>query len=267
MSFRFVAEKVSIEIDGADDVAELLMSFFAKISQQNDVQENTESKRSMTNAERCKKYREKKNMSNDTKTTQNDMSRHENDMKRHENDMSLKEKEEKEKSSKKEKEEKEILINTSANAEVQRGENRTAEQQTSRKTATPDDSEYWAFARDNAEMAEAFHKETGLVPIKSQFGRWINDLRDLAEAGISVEQMRKTVQYMRSENLPICAPGSLLKTAQWLKARGSVPVKSKKGPAPGQPDRWDKAAENLKAEMISSDIFGFLGNPQEVIDV
>ena len=96
MSFRFVAEKVSIEIDGADDVAELLMSFFANFSQQKDVQEDTESKRSMTNAERCKKYREKKNMSNDTKTTQNDISRHENDTKRHENDMSLKEKEEKE---------------------------------------------------------------------------------------------------------------------------------------------------------------------------
>jgi len=262
MSFRFVW----LEADTPEELEMLraTMSEFIGSSQKKSAKTRSE-----INREYYERSKEKSEIQTEKSLKKSEKSLKKSEIQTNSDEIQTfqKEKEEKEKSSKKEKEEKEILINTSANAEVQRGENRTAEQQASRKTATPDDSEYWAFARDNAEMAEAFHRETGLVPIKSQFGRWINDLRDLAEAGISVEQMRKTVQYMLSENLPICAPGSLLKTAQWLKARGSVPVKSKKGPAPGQPDRWDKAAENLKAEMISSDIFGFLGNPQEVIDV
>lgn len=88
---------------------------------------------------------------------------------------------------------------------------------------TPEDHDFWKFAKDNAELAEMFYKATGIHPVKSQFGRWINDCRDLAEAGISPEQLRKTVEYMQSENIPLSAPGSCLKTAQWLKARGSVP--------------------------------------------
>ena len=91
---------------------------------------------------------------------------------------------------------------------------------------TPDDSNYWKFAKENAELAETFYKTTGIHPVKSQFGRWVKDLRDLAEAGISAEQLRKTINYMQSEGIPLSAPGSCLKTAQWLKSRGSVPVRS-----------------------------------------
>lgn len=92
---------------------------------------------------------------------------------------------------------------------------------------TPDDHDYWKFAKENAEMAETFYQATGIVPVKSQFGKWVKDLRNLAEAGISVEQLKKTIAYMQSCNVQISSPGSCLSTAQWLKARGSVPsVKS-----------------------------------------
>lgn len=90
---------------------------------------------------------------------------------------------------------------------------------------TPDNPDYWKFAKENTELAETFYKATGIVPVKSQFGRWVKDLRDLAEAGINAEQLRKTITYMQSEGISIYAPSSCLKTAQWLKSRGSVPVK------------------------------------------
>ena len=93
---------------------------------------------------------------------------------------------------------------------------------------TPDDTDFWKFAKENAELAKTFYETTGIRPVKSQFGRWVNDLRDLAEAGISVDQLQKTVNYMQSEGIQISAPGSCLKTAQWLKSRGSVPVRSSK---------------------------------------
>ena len=101
------------------------------------------------------------------------------------------------------------------------------------ETSNPDTFDFWKFAKENAELAFEFHKETGLTPIKSQFGRWVNDLRDLTEAEISIDRMKKTVAYMRMKDIPISAPGSLLKTAQWLKTRGSVPIQqqSKQKPA------------------------------------
>lgn len=91
---------------------------------------------------------------------------------------------------------------------------------------TPEDHDFWKFAKENAQLAETFYKATGIYPVKSQFGRWVNDLRDLAEAGISAERLQKTIAYMQSENIPLSAPGSCLKTAQWLKSRGGVPVKA-----------------------------------------
>lgn len=93
--------------------------------------------------------------------------------------------------------------------------------------SSPDDHDFWKFAKENAELAETFYRTTGISPVKSQFGRWVNDCKDLAEAGISAEQLRKTINYMQSENIPLSAPGSCLKTAQYLKARGSVPVRTK----------------------------------------
>ena len=126
-----------------------------------------------------------------------------------------------------------------------------------RGKADPDSSDFWKFAKENSELAEEFHKLTGLTPVKSQFGRWINDLRDLAEAEITVDRMRKTVIYMQSKELPISAPGSILKTAQWLKARGSVPVQRQ-----SDADRWDVAAAEVNAEI--SDAYGYLPEYIEV---
>jgi len=98
--------------------------------------------------------------------------------------------------------------------------------QTKTEKLTPDDHDFWKFAKDNAELAETFYKATGIYPVKSQFGRWVNDCNDLAEAEINVDRLQKTIAYMQSENIPLSAPGSCLKTAQWLKSRGGVPVKS-----------------------------------------
>lgn len=98
--------------------------------------------------------------------------------------------------------------------------------QTKTDKLSPDDHDFWKFAKENAELAETFYKATGIYPVKSQFGRWVNDCKDLAEAEINVDRLQKTIAYMQSENIPLSAPGSCLKTAQWLKSRGGVPVKS-----------------------------------------
>lgn len=91
---------------------------------------------------------------------------------------------------------------------------------------TPDDHDFWKFAKENAELAESFYRACGIYPVGSQFGKWVKDLRDLSEAGITVDRLQKTIGYMQSENIPLSSPGSCLKTAQWLKSRGSVPVKN-----------------------------------------
>lgn len=133
---------------------------------------------------------------------------------------------------------------------------------------TPNDHDFWKFAKENAEMAKVFYQETGLKPIKSQFGLWVNSLRDLSEAGIDIDRMRKTISFMQSEGTPIYSPGSLLKTAQMLKSRGSVPALKKKRNDQPQQDRWDAAAEKLNA-MMSSYTLDFLPqeHESEVIDI
>lgn len=121
---------------------------------------------------------------------------------------------------------------------------KTESASTEKSKVTPDDPDFWKFAKENAELAETFYRTTGIVPVKSQFGRWVKDLRDLAEAGISAEQLRKTINYMQSEGIPLSAPGSCLKTAQWLKARGSVPVRSQSKQKPAY-----NAFEQLAMQM------------------
>ena len=163
-------------------------------------------------------------------------------------------KETEEKKRTKRKEEKEILnILTSPNGEVQ----------TEKKPMKPEDDGFWGFAKENAEMARQFWLETGIFPVKKEFGRWVNDLRNLAEAGITVPDMQDAVIYMRSNNLPIGAPGSILKTARWLKANPQKTTRS----SPAK-DRWDVAAEKIEAEMANDTLFGYLGNENgEVIDI
>ena len=119
------------------------------------------------------------------------------------------------------------------------------------KNLTPEDHEFWKFAKDNSELAETFYKATGIYPVKSQFGRWVNDLRDLAEAGISAEQLQKTINYMKSENISLSAPGSCLKTAQWLKSRGSVPVRSQAKTKP-QYNAFEELAMQMNGMPVPS---------------
>lgn len=109
---------------------------------------------------------------------------------------------------------------------------------------TPDDHDFWKFAKENAELAESFYRACGIYPVGSQFGKWVKDLRDLSEAGITVDRLQKTIGYMQSENIPLSSPGSCLKTAQWLKSRGSVPVKTYQAKA-----KQNKTAYEMLEEM------------------
>lgn len=110
------------------------------------------------------------------------------------------------------------LINTCADAQIPVAK--------SQKSTPENDANFWKFAKENVELAKTFYEATGIYPVKSQFGKWVKDLRDLADAEITAEQLRKTISYMRTEGISIYTPGSCLKTAQYLKSRGSVPVKT-----------------------------------------
>lgn len=121
----------------------------------------------------------------------------------------------------------------------------SATQKAKTEALTPEDHDFWKFAKENAELAETFYKATGIHPVKSQFGRWVNDCKDLAEAGISAERLQKTISYMQSEGIQISAPGSCLKTAQWLKSRGSVPVKSPKLPTTAKYNAFEELAMRM----------------------
>ena len=130
---------------------------------------------------------------------------------------------------------------------------------------TPVDHDYWKFAKENAELAKAFYDITGIAPVKSQFGRWVKDLRDLAEAEITIERMKKTIDYMRMKDIQISGPGSILKTAQWLKARGSVPVPKTQG-------KDTRTAAEVIQQMLADDYnpYSFLeeqNQESEVVDI
>ncbi|MBQ6503245.1 MAG: phage replisome organizer N-terminal domain-containing protein [Flexilinea sp.] len=128
---------------------------------------------------------------------------------------------------------------------------------------TPDDHDFWKFAKENTEMAEEFYRISGIYPVKKEFGRWVNDLRDLAEAGITIADMQKAVEYMRGQNISIGAPGSILKTARWLKANPQAAAA--KSP---HRESWTERAERIAAEL-NFDGFNF-GNklPEgDVIDL
>lgn len=88
---------------------------------------------------------------------------------------------------------------------------------------TPNDHDFWKFAKENAELAEAFYRASGLYPIGTQFGRWVNDLKNFREAGITVEQMQKAVQKIRREGrITISAPGSVFTTARDISLGGGT---------------------------------------------
>lgn len=103
-------------------------------------------------------------------------------------------------------EEKEKEINFSANAEKCGG-----------GKLQPEDPQFWQRAfGPNAEMAQAFWKTSGILPVKSEFGRWQKELREFAEAGITIPQMEAAIAKMKADRLTIGAPGSVLKIARSL---------------------------------------------------
>ncbi len=134
-------------------------------------------------------------------------------------------------------------LSNSQNETLQKPEKKkTKSEKPIKEKLTPDQHEYWQFAKENAEMAEAFYKATKIAPSGKEFGRWVNDLRELAEAGITVEDMQKGVDYMHGQGITIGAPGSVLKTARWLKVNPQV-AKATRG------ESWTERAERIASEL------------------
>ena len=131
---------------------------------------------------------------------------------------------------------------------------------------SPDQLEFWKFAKENADFAYRFYLETGIYPVKKEFGRWVNDLRDLAEAEITVEDMKTAVDYMRAKNIPIGAPGSILRTARWLKTN---PQSATDNGVQQKRESWTEIAERIAAETGDYGGFNFDGALPEgdVIDL
>lgn len=237
---------IKAEPEEMDTALQAVSRFFAQKFDEDD-------KKAMSGAERTRKWRENKRDESVTKCDDCDESVAKCD------EQTSQKQEKDEKKSTKRKEEKEIYINnTSPDGEVQ-----TEKVSTEKPKAKPEDDDFWKFAKENKELAKQFWLETGIFPVKKEFGRWVNDLRDLAEAGITVPEMQDAVIYMRSQNLPIGAPGSILKTARWLKANPQKATKTSSGK-----DRWDVAAEKIEAEMGNGTLWGYLGNENgEVVDI
>ena len=135
------------------------------------------------------------------------------------------------------------------NSEIQKNSAKQNSEKRKKEKLTPDQHEYWQFAKENAEMAEAFYKATKIAPSGKEFGRWVNDLRELAEAGITVEDMQKGVDYMHGQGITIGAPGSVLKTARWLKVNPQVAKAT-------QRESWTELAKRMSSER-NGNTFGF----------
>ena len=78
----------------------------------------------------------------------------------------------------------------------------------------PTDHEYWRCFGDCAGLAETFYKETGISPVKSEFGRWRKDLNLFREIGCSEEIMTEAIHRLQQQRMTIGAPGSVFKTAR-----------------------------------------------------
>lgn len=101
------------------------------------------------------------------------------------------------------------LINTAAAA--------AANAKTQKPKYTPDQPEFWKCAfGPEADRAQSFSQASGIVPVKTEFGRWQKDLRALTEAGIETPVMMRAVTEMRARHLTIKAPGSVMAVAREL---------------------------------------------------
>lgn len=149
--------------------------------------------------------------------------------------------------------------------------NKCADAQNAQKNANPDDLNFWkpTFG-PRAEMAHAFHMATGITPVRSEYGRWQNDLKDFAEAGITIQHMQAAVSKIRAEGrITIGAPGSVFKTARDI-AAGARSSQSLRNPQYQKPQNqsWDEVAAQVEAEITGNSFaLDNFGNSGEVINL
>ena len=119
-------------------------------------------------------------------------------------------------------------------------------------------------------MAHAFHMATGITPVRSEYGRWQNDLKDFAEAGITIQHMQAAVSKIRAEGrITIGAPGSVFKTARDI-AAGARSSQSLRNPQYQKPQNqsWDEVAAQVEAEITGNSFaLDNFGNSGEVINL
>ena len=86
----------------------------------------------------------------------------------------------------------------------------------------PTDPTYWDFLGPNKQAGIAFYEAAKLVPVRSEFGKWAKGFQELAEAGITPEEIPKIVTEMRKQGLTIKAPQSILAIGRDMKAKQST---------------------------------------------
>jgi len=88
-----------------------------------------------------------------------------------------------------------------------------------KKREMPTDPTYWDFLGVNKELGIAFYRASKLTPVKSEFGKWVKGFKELAEAGITPEEIPRVIEEMRKQRLTIKAPQSILAIGRDLKAK------------------------------------------------
>ena len=84
------------------------------------------------------------------------------------------------------------------------------------------DEPSFSWAKEEEHRAYIFWKNSGIYPTKTEFGRWIKELRQFTEANISESAMIQAIQEMRRDKLHIGAPGSIFKVARSLTTQNAV---------------------------------------------
>jgi len=88
-----------------------------------------------------------------------------------------------------------------------------------KKPKIPSDPTYWDFLSMNKDLGIAFYRSSKLTPVKSEFGKWVKGFQELAEAGITAEDIPRIIEEMRKQRLTIKAPQSILAIGRDLKAK------------------------------------------------
>ena len=107
------------------------------------------------------------------------------------------------------------------------------------------------FLGKNREAGLVFHECTGIKPVGSEYGLWNKGLKELAEVGITVEDIPRIVAEMKSRRLTIGSPGSLLKIGREMKEGGLlVPPKPAEPKYDYEPYKDENGNNRLKRILI-----------------